>query len=71
MTEDARRYAPAVARNREPILEVLQRYLPLRGLVLVRDIEAVATLAAAHGFAEPLITEMPANNLSLFFERRA
>ena len=34
MTEDARRYAPAVARNREPILEVLQRYLPLRGLVL-------------------------------------
>jgi hypothetical protein len=37
----------------------------------VRDIEAVATLAAAHGFAEPLITEMPANNLSLFFERRA
>ena len=203
MTEDARRYAPAVARNREPILEVLQRYLPLRGAALevasgsgehvthfaktsapdlifqpsdpdsgarasidawtaalglrnirraigldaasevwpiacadsvlcinmihiapwtaaiglmrgaaavlplggmlyvygpfrregrhtapsneafdrdlrtrdpawgVRDIEAVATLAAAHGFAEPLITEMPANNLSLFFERRA
>ena len=37
----------------------------------VRDIEAVAALAEAHGFAEPLITEMPANNLSLFFERRA
>ena len=37
----------------------------------VRDIEAVATLAAAHGFAGPLVKEMPANNLSLFFERRA
>jgi SAM-dependent methyltransferase len=31
---DARRYAPAVARNREPILAVLQRFLPRRGLVL-------------------------------------
>ena len=34
MSEDARRYAPAVARNREPILEVLRPYLPSRGLVL-------------------------------------
>ena len=34
MNDDARRYAPAAARNREPILEVLQRYLPRRGLVL-------------------------------------
>jgi Protein of unknown function (DUF938) len=37
----------------------------------VRAIEAVAALAEAHGFAEPLVKEMPANNLSLFFERRA
>ena len=34
MIEDARRNAPAAARNREPILDVLQRHLPSRGLVL-------------------------------------
>ena len=33
----------------------------------VRDLEAVAGLAAANGFAEPAIAEMPANNLSLIF----
>jgi SAM-dependent methyltransferase len=32
--EDARRSAPAVQRNREPILQVLRRVLPDRGLVL-------------------------------------
>ncbi|HLJ63501.1 MAG TPA: DUF938 domain-containing protein [Stellaceae bacterium] len=31
---DQRRYAPAVARNREPILDVLRQILPLSGLVL-------------------------------------
>jgi SAM-dependent methyltransferase len=31
---DARRHAPATARNREPILEVLQATLPARGLLL-------------------------------------
>jgi hypothetical protein len=36
----------------------------------VRDIEAIAVLAKAHGFADPMVKEMPANNLSLFFERR-
>lgn len=34
MTEDQRRYAPATARNREPILAVLQCHLPSQGLVL-------------------------------------
>jgi hypothetical protein len=34
MTEDPRRTAPAVARNREPILAVLRRELPPTGLVL-------------------------------------
>lgn len=34
MTNDARRIAPSVARNRDPILEVLRRHLPARGLVL-------------------------------------
>ena len=35
----------------------------------VRDIEAVVALADAEGFAQPLIAEMPANNLSLVFHR--
>jgi SAM-dependent methyltransferase len=34
MTGDARLYAPAAARNRQPILDVLARHLPQRGLVL-------------------------------------
>lgn len=34
MTNDPRLYAPAAARNREPILAVLQAHLPSRGLVL-------------------------------------
>ena len=33
----------------------------------VRDLAAVTTVAARHHFAPPLITEMPANNLSLVF----
>ena len=32
--EDARRFAPAVARNKAPIAEVLARHLPQSGLVL-------------------------------------
>ena len=35
----------------------------------VRDLEAVAALAAAEGFGAPGIVEMPANNLSLLFRR--
>ena len=34
MSDDARQYAPAAARNREPIWTVLQRHLPQRGVVL-------------------------------------
>jgi SAM-dependent methyltransferase len=34
MTREARRFAPAAARNRGPILDVLRRHLPARGLVL-------------------------------------
>lgn len=36
----------------------------------VRDIEAVVECGAAHGFSEPEIIAMPANNLSLIFRRR-
>lgn len=34
MSRDARLYAPATTRNRQPILDVLKRHLPPRGLVL-------------------------------------
>ena len=33
----------------------------------LRDLDAVAMLAAQHGFSPPHIVEMPANNLSLVF----
>ncbi|MGF1628911.1 MAG: DUF938 domain-containing protein [Kiloniellaceae bacterium] len=36
----------------------------------VRDLEAVAALAAAAGLAAPRVAAMPANNLSLWFEKR-
>jgi len=35
----------------------------------VRDLDAVADLAAAHGFGAPDVVEMPANNLSVTFRR--
>jgi hypothetical protein len=35
----------------------------------VRDLEAVAGVAAAQGFGAPVIVEMPANNLSLVFKK--
>lgn len=34
MNDDSRLYAPATARNREPILKVLQPHLPQRGFIL-------------------------------------
>lgn len=37
----------------------------------VRDLEAVAELAAAYGFLAPNIIDMPANNLILVFRRTA
>jgi cyclopropane fatty-acyl-phospholipid synthase-like methyltransferase len=35
----------------------------------VRDLEAVAALAAREGFGPPAVTEMPANNLTVVFRR--
>ena len=35
----------------------------------LRDLEAVAALARSVGFSAPVITEMPANNLSMVFRR--
>jgi SAM-dependent methyltransferase len=37
----------------------------------VRDLGEVAALAAAHGFAAPAVTRMPANNLTVVFRRAA
>src|SRR5690349_5870462 len=34
MTDERRQFAPATARNREPILAVLRQVLPAQGLVL-------------------------------------
>ena len=34
MSSDLRRFSPAAARNKQPILEVLQRVLPARGHAL-------------------------------------
>lgn len=36
----------------------------------VRDLEAVASLAAEHGFREPLVEAMPANNFCVLFRRQ-
>jgi Protein of unknown function (DUF938) len=35
----------------------------------VRDLEVVAATAHSAGFSEPVVTEMPANNLSAVFPR--
>lgn len=35
----------------------------------IRDLEAVAGLAAEHGFGPPAVEQMPANNLSLIFSK--
>jgi hypothetical protein len=35
----------------------------------VRDLEAVAALARTHGFTDPIVEAMPANNLSLIFRK--
>jgi SAM-dependent methyltransferase len=45
----------------------LRRRNPKWGL---RELEAVAELARAAGFAEPQVTPMPANNLSVVFRKR-
>jgi SAM-dependent methyltransferase len=46
----------------------LRRRDPEWGL---RDLDAVAALANEAGFGEPVVTEMPANNLSVVFRRRS
>ena len=60
MTDDARRYAPSVARNRDVILDTLSRHLPARGCVLEvasGSGEHVTHFAAAH----PQLTFQPSD----------
>ncbi len=63
-----RRHGAATAPSNQAFDDWLQARDPAWG---VRDLEAVADAAAAAGFAAPEIVEMPANNLSLLFRRRA
>jgi hypothetical protein len=59
-------------RHTAPSNEAFDRDLRARNAQWgVRDLEAVADLAAAAGFAPPLVELMPANNLSVLFRRQA
>ena len=58
-------------RHTAPSNEAFDRDLRTRNPAWgVRDLEAVATLAGAHGFAQHVVEEMPANNLSVIFLRQ-
>jgi hypothetical protein len=59
-TPDPRLYAPAVARNREPILAVLSRVLPATGLVL-EVASGSGEHAAFFAAALPLLTWQPSD----------
>jgi SAM-dependent methyltransferase len=61
-----RRAGRHTAPSNEAFDRDLRRRNPAWG---IRDLEAVAALAAAEGFAAPEVVAMPANNLSLIFRR--
>lgn len=61
-----RREGRHTAPSNEAFDRDLRRRNPAWG---VRDLEAVADLAAAAGFGPPVVTPMPANNLSVLFRR--
>ena len=61
-----RRGGRHTAPSNEAFDQDLRRRNPAWGL---RDLEAVAELAADQGFGPPEIIEMPANNLSLILKR--
>ncbi len=54
------------APSNEAFDESLRERDPAWGM---RDLEAVASLAAAAGFGTPEVTPMPANNFSVVFRR--
>jgi hypothetical protein len=61
-----RRAAVATAPSNQAFDQSLRDRNPAWGL---RDLEAVAAIAQAAGFSPPVVTEMPANNLSVVFRR--
>jgi hypothetical protein len=61
-----RRYGAHTAPSNEVFDASLRARNPEWG---VRDVEAVADVAASHGFAPEQVVEMPANNLSVIFRR--
>ncbi|MGO1075241.1 DUF938 domain-containing protein [Inquilinus sp. CA228] len=61
-----RRAGVPTAPSNEAFDRDLRQRDPAWGL---RELEAVAALAAAAGFSGPAVTEMPANNLSVVFRR--
>lgn len=63
-----RREGVETAPSNEAFDEDLKRRNAAWGL---RDLETVAALAQEHGFGAPVVTEMPANNLSLVFRKLA
>jgi SAM-dependent methyltransferase len=62
-----RRFGGHTAPSNEKFDSDLRAQNPAWGL---RDMEAVAEVAASAGFAPPEIVEMPANNFSLIFRRK-
>jgi hypothetical protein len=59
-------------RHTAPSNEMFDRSLRMQNREWgVRDLERVTELAEEHGFARPVVAEMPANNLSLVFHRSA
>ena len=66
MSPDPRRYSPAAARNRDPILAVLRRVLPERGLVL--EIASGSGEHVAHfAAALPAVTFQPSDRDETMF----
>ncbi|WP_343712679.1 DUF938 domain-containing protein [Inquilinus sp.] len=61
-----RRTGVATAPSNEAFDRDLRQRNPAWGL---RELEAIAAVAAAAGFSSPEVTEMPANNLSVVFRR--
>ena len=61
-----KRHGFATALSNQAFDRSLRERNPAWGL---RDLDAVAEIARSVGFSAPLVTEMPANNLSLAFRR--
>ena len=61
MNDDARHYAPPAARNRDPILRLLQQHLPRRGLVLEIASGSGEHIVHFAGASDPALTFQPSD----------